>query len=223
MLNLVSKLFLPCLALVASVSTSFAVPVSYNTTGSVFTCNGVGAGTNASPTCVASAAVGGVSTVQFTSGSNSATLSYFDYTTAAAVNPNPSVNSQFGDFSWTGNTSVLLGVNSGSNLADFTLMITQALPTPGGMGTLNSDLKGNIKLVSPDGGMRLLFGGGFITIGGVVYTPDNTTINSNLSPIKTTLNGIITAPVPEPGFYGLLSLGMAGLYAAVRRRRNATV
>lgn len=234
MLNLVSKFFLPCLALVASVSPSLAIPVSYNTTGSSFTCNGPGLGTAASPTCVASAVAGvpGGAELKLSTGSglntNSATLRYTAINPDLVIDAEPGPNfSTFGTFSWTGNTKVPLGVGNPtpSNLADFTLRITQSLPTSAGPGSVGSDLIGRIRLKpTPSGGMFINFFGGSITLDSVVYTPNNTTINSNPLPTFTDLGGNIDASaVPEPGFYGLLSLGMAGLYAAVKRRRTATV
>jgi hypothetical protein len=214
MLSLFHKIF-PALGLLLWLSPASAVSVSYNTTGSAFTCAGPGSGTNASPTCSAAG-----SSVTFTSGTNTATLTY------AAVNPNsvvdadPITNAQFGTFSLSGNSTVFLGALN-YNLADFTLAINQALPSIGS-GTTTGDLLGRIRIVPSTSGLSIDFtNGANVTIGGVVYSPFDVQINA--FDLPTTLQGTVDASaVPEPGFYGLLSVGLAGLFMAGWKRAAAT-
>lgn len=60
---------------------------------------------------------------------------------------------------------------------------------------------------------------GFSNDGGTTIVSDFWTVEQATN--RATLYGKLTTEVvPEPGFYGALSLGLAGLYFAVRRRRS---
>lgn len=89
-----------------------------------------------------------------------------------------------------------------------------------------ADCADRIRIVNPIASQMLTIGGvdytlrlGFSADGGTKLLEEFWVVET--SERKLGLYGEFTATVaPEPGFYGMLGLGLAGLYAAVRRRKT---
>lgn len=203
---------------------AFAVDVTYTTTGTF-----------------ASSA-----TNVFTS-TNGLTITYSE--PPAIVMPSYPSNASFGTFTATGGGPT--GVNSPVDTT-FTLAITQTSPAGPLTETLSDTFGGagkfmcascshvfyNITGGSGAGGAPVLEAANnagnptgqnayTFTLGGVVYWVDQTLaiVPSTTNGGVSTIQGAIDASaLPEPTFYGLTGIGLAGLFAmAIRRRRQQMV
>jgi hypothetical protein len=92
------------------------------------------------------------------------------------------------------------------------------------------DLNGNLNAGSSSG--PILNGGGLLTFTGAGWDYDTSSFDHpstcpscQAAPAPQNVQfdaGTFTfTSTPEPGFYGVLAIGLAGLFAAVRRRKNA--
>jgi hypothetical protein len=212
----------------ALLTPAYAVDVSYSTTGTFTTCTG-------SFTCSGGSQL---------TGPNSLTISYTPVTEEFPnITAPPPSSAQFGAFTATGPTPG----NSDTGSANFTLTVTQELPTLGaGTETFSSTLTGTITK-SNAGTLQVNFTGGSgdavgptpsidplkaggttpalkFSFGDVTYWVDEqTSIIPQSGGGVSTITGAIDA-VPEPTFYGLTAMGFAGLlFMAVRRKRQDQV
>ena len=184
-----------------SVATPAMASVTFNTTGSTLSCNGV---VNCVQNTSTSVSFGGV------------TLSYIDGT-GIAIDPPSNINLGALDASGSGSfdlTGLLLGI-----------MINQTVPggsgsIPGGslFGTLTGTSSGaSISWVNPT-----------VTINGYIYSvtnnplsivPPNSCIPGTEVCGVTTIQGSVQA-VPEPATWGMMLLGFLGMGLVLRRRRQ---
>jgi hypothetical protein len=212
-----TRLFSAGLLLVGSLfimSPAYAVDVSYFTTGSFS--GGTAAGTNV-----------------YHSGGLTIT-----YTGVTAQNPNVTVgpfdpsNGSFGSFQVTG---------TGSVNTTFTLDVTQVSPGSSATEAFASNLlTGPITAKKASLVVNFLAAGNgaggpstfdldplsfvpaqMFTLNGIEYWLDETTKlnpqNTNLG--LSSITGTIDSTTPEPGFYALTGMGLAGVFAVVRRRK----
>lgn len=125
-------------------------------------------------------------------------------------------NVSFGDFHFTTCGGTCTGTDS------FTLHIDQTSPTPGGGGELDATVSGSVK--ASHGALILTLTKAVVSIGTVTYTlPLGESINighPGSKFAKTTLNGNVLNPVPEPTarlFLGLGTIGLMGLTLVSRK------
>jgi hypothetical protein len=185
-------------AVVACAATPAAASVTFNTTGSTLSCNGVA-------NCT-----GGGTSVAF----NGLTLTYF---ANLSTTIDPTSNIDLGGLQALGtgpfNLSGLL----------FTIMINQTVP--GGSGSLPAGtLSGIISQTGSTASISWL--NPSVTINGYVYSVTNNPLslvppNSCIQGLCgfTTIQGQVAA-VPEPATWALMLLGFGGIGMAMRRRRR---
>jgi hypothetical protein len=209
-------------------TSAFAVEVVYTTTGTFSNC---GAGY----TCAGSTL----------SGPNALTISFAGETPGSVSGSGPAdfpANAFFGQFTASGTAG---NVKDTVN-AEFSLSITQSVPTPVGTETLVDTFAGKISTNSSQ--VRLTFSGGSgaggtpvleadsnpdnptgvaaykFQIDGISYWVDQVTnIPSQSAGGIVTIEGDIDASaLPEPTFYGLTGVGFAGLLFMAIRRKSQT-
>jgi hypothetical protein len=121
------------------------------------------------------------------------------------------------------------GANGDSFSSDFTLTITQTLPTEfGGSGSSVATLTGTVSsLAGPAGGSAVVLNFNPATIlipgiGGVSYIPDNVTIISSGAHTTKTLDGLVLTPLGFPDVTPLptASFGAMGLFSIMGFRRS---
>lgn len=185
----------------ASIATPAAASVTFNTSGSVLSCNGVA---NCVQNTSTSVSFGGM------------TLSYVEGS-GLNIDPTSFINLGALDASGSGSfdlTGLLLGINI--NQTD-----------PGGSGMLQAgNLFGTIAGNSSSASISWLATG--VTINGYIYSVSNSPL-SIVPPASciagteacgvTSIQGQVAA-VPEPATWGMMLLGFAGMGMLLRRRRR---
>jgi hypothetical protein len=204
-------------------SPAYAVDVSYFTTGTFSGGSTPGTNTYTSATGNLTVTYTGVAALTGLNGPN------------VTVGPDNPSNASFGQFQVTG---------SGNITGTFALNVTQVVPGTAAPESFVSDsaaIGGDITTGNSKAVIRFLtagVGGGGVsvseldplsfnpaqkfTLNGVEYWIDQTT---KLNPQNTlgglsSIDGTIDSTTPEPGFYALTGMGLAGVFAVVRRRKN---
>lgn len=216
------------IALLAAVSctSAFAVTVDYTTTGTFSNC---GAGY----TCAGNTLTG----------PNALTISFAGEAPGSVSGNGPSdfpANAYFGQFTASGTT----GSAQDSVAAEFSLAVTQTMPTPVGTETLTDTFSGTISTNSSK--VRLTFTGGNgvggaptleqagdadnptgvaaykFQIDGISYWVDQVTNlpSASAGGVVDIEGDIDASSLPEPTFYGLTGAGFAGLLIMAARRKS---
>jgi hypothetical protein len=188
-------------SLVFASSEAAATPITFSTSGT-FTCAGCsGSGTN--------------SVTFFGDNANAFLLTF---TGLGSTSLNTPTGTSFGNFQ-----AFFSGTGDIAISGEFTLAITQILPTPGTDSFLAA-FSGTFTASNSGSGV-VTFTTTEVTIGGITYSITNSPLNlvppSANNGIATVFGQVTDAatPVPEPSTMALMSLGLAGV-CVLRSRRN---